>query len=230
MQLKSVPSDRITTTTMPAVEDPLAPTAHLIPKPGEADRLFAMMREDISFDDNGRGRGKESGRGSGGDRTKKPAQSPAPKPGDQGPPPADSGTIPVTVLNGTGPAGKQPVQGRAGAVVSTLVGAGFTQAVLGDLLQGQERTTIGYPRSAGAQGKANALSLAERIGLPADQVKASSDLSVITLVVGADWPQGSRYTAGPDRTPEEGDVPDSANPLNGSDKSACMDVYDPFVW
>lgn len=210
MELKSVPSDRITTSTMPSVEDPRNPTAHLIPKPVEAERLFTMMREDVPFDEHGRNKPKKSAAA-----------------GDEGPEAAAKDTIPVTVLNGTGADGRTPVQGRAGAVAGMLAASGFTRAAAGTEPRPQASTTLTYPESLGPQGKADALSVAEALHLPKSAVEQSADATAVTLVVGADWTEGAAYSAG---APEEGAVPDSANALNGGDKSACMDVYEPFVW
>jgi hypothetical protein len=86
---------------------------------------------------------------------------------------------------------------------------------------------VQYPKGEGDQGKANARSVAKALGVPEAAVQASEDVTVITLHIGADWREGTDYAA---TLPEEGDVPESSNALNGSDKGACMDVYEPYRW
>ncbi len=63
MQLKTVPTDRITMTTMPTVEDPQDGN-HLLPAGEDAERMWAMLRDDVSYDDKG-GKGGEGGKGGG---------------------------------------------------------------------------------------------------------------------------------------------------------------------
>jgi hypothetical protein len=57
-------------------------------------------------------------------------------------------------------------------------------------------------------------------------VKKSTDVSGVTLVVGADWRSDTKYTAAQDddRTPE------SADALNGADTTACMHVDPDYTW
>ena len=50
--------------------------------------------------------------------------------------------------------------------------------------------------------------------------------SGVTLVVGADWREGTRYEA----SEEDNTTPDSAKPLNGADETACMHVDPAYTW
>nr|WP_236719157.1 LCP family protein [Wenjunlia vitaminophila] len=208
MEFKSIPSSRITSTTLPTVADPLDPDAHLIPAPGDAEQVFSMIRNDIPFD----GKGKV--------KTKK-------KPEKAGPPAAPSDTIPVTVINGTGVNGKPAVGKRASGLAETLVAAGFTQAEAGSEPLPREETRIEYPAAEGDQGRSNAQAVAKALKIPVGQVKVSSEVTEITLVVGGDWPEGTDYSV---TIPKENKkVPKSANPLKGDEKG-CMDVYEPYRW
>jgi len=65
------------------------------------------------------------------------------------------------------------------------------------------------------------------MGIPVSSVKKSADVSGVTVVVGADWRDGSVYPK--KDAPKAGDIPSSANALNGDDKK-CMDVYAPYRW
>ncbi|GAB2627415.1 LCP family protein [Streptomyces capparidis] len=212
MELKSVPPDRITSLTMPAVDDP-QDRNHVIPAPGEADKVFAMLRNDVPLDANG---GKKDG---------KSGEKQTPK--DKGPDAAAPGGIAVSVVNGTGAGGQAPVDGRASDLVEKLATAGFTRAEASVAGEPRESTVVQYPKGEGDQGKANARSVAKALGVPEAAVQASEDVTVITLHIGADWREGTDYAA---TLPEEGDVPESSNALNGSDKGACMDVYEPYRW
>lgn len=82
---------------------------------------------------------------------------------------------------------------------------------------------IRYP-SADLEGDARRV--AKSLGVPASSVKRSTDVSGVTLVVGADWREDTAY-----RAPESDDrTPESAEALNGADDSACMHVNPAFTW
>ncbi|MER8223188.1 LCP family protein [Streptomyces sp. NPDC094143] len=212
MQLKSVPTSRITMTTMPWIEDPLNRN-HLLPKPVDADKMWAMLRDDVSFDKGGKAGKAGAGPSPASARATGPAAAPA-----EG--------LSVTVVNGT--AGEQgaAVPNRAAAIVAALQQEGFVRAVASGEQDPQARTRVTYPESTGAQGRANALSVAEAVGIPSGQVRATDDVTT-TLVIGADWREGTSY---PKQEPvKAGDLPDSADALT-ADKKECMDVYRPYRW
>ncbi|MFE5397784.1 LCP family protein [Streptomyces sp. NPDC056568] len=221
MQLKTVPTDRITMTTMPTVEDP-QDRNHLLPAP-DADKMWAMLRDDVSFDDKGGADGKngKDGKdggsdGAGKDAGVKPSQDSA----------APDSEIGVLVRNATRSATLGPVTGRAGAIARALVEQGFDKAAKdSSVTPSEERTVVRYP-TAGTAG--DALRVAEALGIPAASVLKSADVSGITLVVGADWRSGTSYPK--QKTPEAGDLPDTSDALNGSDSGKCMDVYKPYRW
>ncbi|MFJ6073787.1 LCP family protein [Streptomyces sp. NPDC093065] len=216
-QLKTVPTDRITMTTIPTVEDP-EDKNHLLPAP-DADKMWAMLRDDVSFDDKG-GKGKKSKKDSGKDAT---GDGDAGQTSDE---PAADAEIGVLVQNATRSATLGPVTGRAGAVAETLVEKGFVKATKDtSAALSEERTVVRYP---GEELAGDARRVAETLGIPANAVRKSTDVSGITLVVGADWRDGSSYPK--QETPEAGDLPTNSDAINGSDTGKCMDVYKPYRW
>jgi LCP family protein required for cell wall assembly len=198
-ELKKVPTDRITMTTMPnrLVGNRVEPTE-------DAETVFRMIREDIALD------GKDK---------KKPK-----KETESSDPVAPDGEIAVQVRNGTRTDTLGAAPGRASAVAGLLAGEGFTQAVAdSSVLPVQKTTVIRFP-SADLEGDAQRV--AKALGIPLSAVKKSTDVSGVTLIVGADWREGTAYEA-----PKKRDkTPDSANALNASDDSACMKVNPNYTW
>ncbi|OKJ99819.1 transcriptional regulator [Streptomyces sp. CB03234] len=167
-QLKSVPTARITMTTMPNFYTPRR-SGKVEPTPGEAEELFRMIREDIPLD------GKASRR----------AAPTATK--DKAAPPAETE---VTVQNGTYTDQLGSAQGRATTVAGLLARKGYTQAEAGTLTPRQAKTVVQFP-SADLEGDAQAV--AKALGIPVGSVKKSDQVQGITLVVGADWREGDTY-------------------------------------
>jgi LCP family protein required for cell wall assembly len=202
-ELKKVPSKRITMTTMPWQYSSTS-SGRVVPKPGDAAKLFRLVREDIALD------GKDK---------KKAA-----KERTSSDPAAADDKIGVIVQNGTRTSTLAPVSGRASTVTQWVVGKGFTLAKADTTTATAEDTTvIRYP-SADLEG--DALRVAKALGIPTSAVKKSTAVSGVTLVVGADWRDGTTYKApgDDDKTPKSADV------LNGSDKSACMHVDPDYTW
>ncbi|MFK0169413.1 LCP family protein [Streptomyces sp. NPDC090306] len=200
LDLKKVPTSRISMTTMPWE---YAPDGNrVVPKPEDAAKLFRLVRQDIALD------GKD----------KKKAASD--KPAD---PAAADDEIAVRVVNGTLTEAKGAVQGRAAAVAGLLTGKGFTKAVADTSPAVSEDTTVVRYPSADLEGDARAV--AKALGIGTDAVKKSADVSGVTLVVGADWRDGTKYTA----ADEDDTTPDSADLLNGA-KKACMQVDPAYTW
>ncbi|WP_179235621.1 LCP family protein [Streptomyces sp. CS113] len=222
MQLKTVPTDRITMTTIPTVEDP-EDKNHLLPAT-DADTMWAMLRDDVSFDDKGtkkKGTGEADGKGTAGDGAT--GQDGTGRPSDE---PAADSEIGVLVQNATRSATLGPVTGRAGEIAGALVEKGFAKAAKDtSAALSEERTVVRYPSDELA---GDARRVADAMGIPANAVRKSADVSGITLVVGADWRDGTSYPK--QKTPEAGDLPETSDALNGSDTSKCMDVYKPYRW
>ncbi|WP_413788240.1 LCP family protein [Streptomyces chartreusis] len=198
-ELKKVPTSRITMTTMPNqyVGSRVEPTE-------DATKLFRLVREDIALD------GKDK---------KKTAEEKAPTD-----PAAADGEIAVQVQNGTRTDVLAPVSGRATTVAGLLVDKGFTRAVADSSTTPTADTTVVRYPSAELEGDAQRL--AKALGIPTSAVEKSTDVSGVTLVVGADWREGTAYKA-----PKQDDrTPDTAEALNASDTKACMKVSDGFTW
>ncbi|GAA3886175.1 LCP family protein [Streptomyces lacrimifluminis] len=212
MQLKSVPTDRITMTTMPTVVDPRNAN-HLVAADTDAEQMWTMLRDDIAFDDKG-----------GTTATKAPTAAASATASTD--PAADPGKIGVLVRNGTRTATLAAVGGRATTISEILSAKGFTNAAAdtsGSL--SVDRTVVLYP-SADLAGDAQLV--AKSLGIPASSVKKSTDVSGVTVTVGADWREGKAY---PKKTaPKAGQLPATADKVVGSDTSACMEVYSPYRW
>ncbi len=228
MQLKDVPTNRITMTTMPTFQDP-RDEDRLIVNPADADKLWTMLRKDIAFDKNGEPQAPQSPGA---------AQSPsAPQPAPAGSqPPAQPGQEPskapvttpdkiaVNVVNGTA-AGQPLAPHRANAIADVLVSKGFTGAKADTALTPEKTTVVRYPTPDLAD---EAQSVAASLGIPNTAVQQSADVSKITLIVGADWREGNAFPQ--QAPPAAGAIPDTADAINGSDTGACMEVYKPYRW
>ncbi|QEU93954.1 LCP family protein [Streptomyces kanamyceticus] len=201
-ELKKVPAERTTMTTMPfdfAGE-------RVVPKPGDAEQLFRLVRDDIPLD--GKGKKKKS-------TPEKLSDDPA----------AADDKIAIQVQNGTRTDALAPVPGRASTVAQLLAGKGFAKAApdtTASLAEG--RTVVRFP-SVDLEGDAQRV--AKSLGLPLSSVKKSTDVSGVTLVVGADWREGD---VPPKPKKKDDKTPDSADALSGSDKKACMKVDPNYTW
>ncbi|WP_406216778.1 LCP family protein [Streptomyces canus] len=207
MQLKSVPPDRITSVTMPNVQDP-GNKEHVIPDGANADKLWEMLRDDVSLD--------KKGKASKGKKTVAATKTPS----------APDDEIGVLVQNATATSTLAPVGGRAGTIAEELVRKGFSQASK-DATAGlsEDRTVVRYP-SADLEGDAQRI--AKSLGIPMSSVKKSTDVSGVTLVVGADWRTGTAYPKQSEA--KAGDLPGNSDAINGSDTGQCMDVYSVYRW
>ncbi|MFI1924928.1 MULTISPECIES: LCP family protein [unclassified Streptomyces] len=200
-ELKKVPTERITMTTMPNRYQ----GSRVVPT-DDAKQLFRLVREDIALD------GKDA---------KKATASPTPTVTD---PAAAPGEIAVQVHNGTSTSTLAAVRGRATAVKDLLQGKGFTEAVADtSAATAVGATVVRYP-SADLEGDAEAV--AKALGIPTGQVKKSTEVSGVTVVVGADWRSGTAYKA-----PVKDDTtPDTAGAINASDTTQCMHVDPNYTW
>ncbi|MFF7446135.1 MULTISPECIES: LCP family protein [unclassified Streptomyces] len=207
-QLKSVPTDRITMTTMPSVED-TADRNHLLPAPGGAEKMWQMLRDDVPFDDNGTGKKQKKAK-------EKLSEDPA----------AADDEIGVVVQNATRSSTLAPVSGRARTISGLLQEKGFARASADtSATLAEDRTVVRYP-SADLEGDAQRI--AKSLGIPLSSVKKSTEVSGVTLLVGADWREGTTYPK--ESAPKAGDLPKDADEINGADSGQCMDVYKPYRW
>ncbi|MFI8852757.1 LCP family protein [Streptomyces sp. NPDC053499] len=208
--LKRVPTKRITMATMPWEYG--GGGSYVLPKEGDSDKLFSLVRNDVALD----GKDKKKAEAS---KSAQPTEPSQPK-----------ARIPVSVMNGTGTALQQPVTGRASVVASTLVNKGFGRAVASQTPQSRADTTILYPRE---EQRGDALAVAKALGIPERLVKHSAGAQQVTLIIGADWREGSAYPeseGGESGKKDEQKAPDSADALRGDDKKACMDVNPNYTW
>ncbi|MFD8391300.1 LCP family protein [Streptomyces sp. NPDC059680] len=210
MELKSVPTNRITSMTMPHLED-AQNSEHVVPDRPNADRVWRMLRDDVPFDKNGKPSAAKQVE----------VKTPATKS-----PSTDPSRLGVLVRNATRTSTEPPVGGRANDVSQVLAQDGYIRATAdtsGTL--SEDSTVVQYP-SADLEGDAQAV--AKALGIPMSSVKQSTDVSGVTVVVGADWRTGSGYPK--QSEPKPGDMPGNTDSINGADTSKCMDVYKPYQW
>ncbi|MFJ9629628.1 LCP family protein [Streptomyces sp. NPDC101175] len=94
--------------------------------------------------------------------------------------------IAVTVENGTG------ITGRASTIASALTDQGFSPATTtGNAPSSATTTTLTY----GAGQEAEARTVAKALGLSSAHLREGTGTG-LTLVIGADWPSGTTYSAG----------------------------------
>ncbi|MEU7553820.1 LCP family protein [Streptomyces sp. NPDC044571] len=225
MELKKVPTGRITMTTMPWVYS-TREEGRVEPKPGEAEDVFRMVREDIALD--GKGSGNPAATPSAPLASGSPA-APSPSTAPSQPaaiPAAPPAKVAVTVRNATGgkDGSQARVKARADTVASLLAAKGYTKATASAQAAAEDTTVIRF--SAPGQA-ADATALATALGLPASSVEKSDDVTGITLFVGKDWRTGDAPTPPP---PAPTKAPDSARPLNGDNDKECMAIQPGFTW
>lgn len=213
MEMKSVPSNRITSVTMPNVKDS-ANSEHVVPDPAGAGRIWQMLRDDVPFDKNGTA------------SDTKPVASRTPAAAAAKSPSVDPGRLGVLVRNATQSSTESAVPGRANAISQVLAQQGYARASADTSGAASEDSTVVQYPSADLQGDAQAV--AKALGIPVSAVKKSTDVSGVTVVVGADWRTGTAFPK-PSK-PKAGDLPTGSDALNGSDSSQCMDVYQPYQW
>lgn len=222
MELKKVPTGRITMTTMPWVYS-TREEGRVEPKPVEAEALFRMVREDIALDGKGSGDPAATPGGSPSTAASPSAAVPSQPAADPAAPPAK---IAVAVRNATGgkDGAQTRVKGRADEAAAILVGKGFAKAQATQQTGAEDTTVVRFssPDQAG-----DAAAVATALGLPASAVEKSEDVTGIVLFVGKDWRTGNAPTPPP---PAPTKAPDSARPLNGDDDKECMAIQPGFTW
>ncbi|MFG2637792.1 LCP family protein [Streptomyces sp. NPDC048362] len=210
MQMKAVPSNRITSLTMPNVRDPQDGN-HVLPDQANAAKVWQMLQDDVPFDKNG----EKSASKPAADKAE-PTRKPS----------VDASRLGVLVQNATRTSAEGPVPQRARAIGQALAQQGYVRAsadTTGSL--SEDKTVVRYP-SADLEGDAQAV--AKALGIPMGSVRKSTDVSGVTVVVGADWRTGTAYPK--QSAPKAGDLPEGSDAVNGSDTTKCMDVYDVYRW
>ncbi|WP_326597006.1 LCP family protein [Streptomyces sp. NBC_01803] len=229
--LRSVPNDRINMVTLPWLPDPANPEVTIIPDPAASDELFSLVREDVPLDD------QEA-------RPAEPEKDDAgasASPEETADPEAE---IPIAVRNGTGfgPEFPLPVEGRASVITDELHRLGFIAATTDITPESEGSTALLYPDIA---DQANAEAVADALGLPAGAVRISPSADQITLVIGADWREGTAFpeTADPGGEEESGEAAgggtggaaeepavNEEDIFSGTDEERCMEVNPAHVW
>lgn len=203
MQLKGVPMEKMNMLTMPRIPDPQDDN-HVLAKPGAADKLWALLRDDESLDPKDRAKNK--------------------KKKESGPAAGAPASIGVSVVNGTAADGQAPTSNRAAGVRELLRAKGFTEAATSTAPGSALTTEVTYPKSSGAQGRSDALSIAKAMSMPTSVVKEVPDGDKLTLTVGSDWRTGSTF---PKAAADDSDPLEGTEAVNGA-KAGCMDVYWPY--
>ncbi|MEU5402188.1 LCP family protein [Streptomyces sp. NPDC005963] len=207
-QLKSAPTGRITMARVPSRYSQLPGFRGKVePIPGEAEQLFRLVREDIPLD----GKGVT-------------APKPTPTPVSQDPA-AAPGEMALRIQNGTGTDSQAPKRGRAGEISKLLHGKGYTRAYTDQTRNPQAQTVVQY---GGPELEGDAQAVAKALGLPVTSAKKSTDVTGITVVVGADWREGDVYVK--KDAPKDNTTPAEAKALRGDDESACMKVQPGYTF
>ncbi|MFF4649595.1 LCP family protein [Streptomyces sp. NPDC001380] len=200
-ELRKVPTNRISTLTIPVLPDPRNPRATVVLNKPDADRIWQMLLADTPLDGNGKPKAAKPASAS-------PTASPAPA--------VDRAAVAVTVQNGT------PVRRRASVVAGALTGAGFTKAAVGvpGNAPAQARTTVSF----GAGHRAEAQAVAAALKLPASALSRSAGGGAgVAVVIGGDWTEGTAFPV--QAAPKAGAVPRSAD-ARTADEKGCMHVVD----
>lgn len=202
-ELREVPTERITTLTVPVDSAKSDPDRLELRQP-DTDQIWKLLLADRPFDDKGPAPSAAP---------QSPApQSPAPTPTPDPTPsvPVAKGEIELTVQNASG------TEGRAKEISTALGHLGFTGATA--IAGGGTRpaTQLSYPATRSAQAHA----VAAALGLPATALKETGTGRTLTLVLGADWPTGATFpvTAAPTQLPK------SAEAVTADDDKSCMTV------
>ncbi|MEY9967425.1 LCP family protein required for cell wall assembly [Streptacidiphilus sp. MAP12-16] len=210
-QLKNIQPERLTTVTMPYAADPRNPKAWVIPMPGDADRLFSMVRGDVPLDAHGAA------------APPAPSTSPSAPPASPtaAPSPTGSGSpaeARLTVQNGS------DIPGRATTLTAALRALGFPRTRNGlNALGHRHATTLSYAPADRPVAEA----VAGALRLPSSALHESDSASQPLLVVGSDWPSGSSFPVVV--TPAAGAVPTTAAQQSG-DQSKCAKVNPAYSW
>jgi LCP family protein required for cell wall assembly len=201
-QLKNIQPDRLITVTMPYAADPRNPTAWVIPMPGDAERLFAMIRGDVPLDSHGVRAAAAA-----------PPADPAAAPDAVSP-----DGVRLTVENGSG------TPGRATALTSHLRALGYTLVRNGLNAPVREHDTrLSYAPA----DRAAATAVAAALHLPPDALRESPYAPQPTLVIGSDWTSGGVFPVVV--TPSAGAVPTTAAQQSGSENK-CARVTPVYSW
>ncbi|MFI8436776.1 LCP family protein [Streptomyces sp. NPDC079020] len=182
-EIGKVDTKNITFVTLPVIDNPAEPTPiTVVPAPGKAEQLFAMMRSDTSLTEVKK---KEKAA-----KSKQAKLLKGPK--------ADAADVRVDVLNGGG------IAGAAGATVTWLqVEKGVLKSTNKANASKIDKTTLAYAPNQADQAR----TLAEMMGLPATALKQGTTdaegLEAMVLTLGADFKGAGTPITGPAKAPAD---------------------------
>ncbi|WP_329562554.1 LCP family protein [Kitasatospora sp. NBC_01266] len=220
LELNKVPTERITTVTMPWAyqKDPTNPKADLVVTTPDSFKLFQMVGADVALDRNAPPTGPAPS---------DPAASAAAPAASSAPaaPAVDKAAVRIDVQNASG------ATGRSTAITDALTAQGYTHATRDTANPPKSPTKLRYPAADQAQAQA----VAAALGLPAGALSESTAAtSQLTLVVGTDWTTGTSFPGGtaagsgaasPAAAPVPTAMPTTAQSQNAQDDAnQCMDV------
>ncbi|MCC9307427.1 LCP family protein [Kitasatospora sp. RB6PN24] len=220
LELNKVPTNRITTVTMPwtYVHDPRT-GSDLVETTADSQKLFQMIVNDVPLDTNAPPSSNSS---------PSPAAPSQAAPSSSAPAApsvtVDKSTIHVDVQNSSG------VTGRAKAVTDALVQQGFTHASADGTKVANAPTKLLYPANKADSAK----TVAAALGLPDSALEQAGESGTsVTLRVGTDWSSGDTFGAaggsgggaGAPQAPVPTAMPTTAQSQNAADDAnQCMDV------
>ncbi|MEE1738873.1 LCP family protein [Streptomyces sp. BE147] len=182
-EIGKVDTKNITFVTMPVIDNPAEPTPiTVVPAPGKAEQLFAMMRSDTSLTEVKK---KEKAA-----KSKQAELLKGPK--------ADAADVRVDVLNGG------DIAGAAGTTVTWLqVEKGVLKSTNKANGPKIDKTTLAYAPNQADQAR----TLAEMMGLPATALKQGTTdaegLQAMVLTLGADFKGAGTPITGPTKAPAD---------------------------
>jgi hypothetical protein len=185
--------------------------------PGDAERLFSMVRGDVSLDAHGATAGP-SASGSGTAAPETAASAPASAESADPVAAVALARVRLTVQNGSG------IAGRATTLTTSLRNLGYDRVRNGfNAPAHQSRTTLAFP----VADRSAAEAVAAALHLPEAALRSSAAVTLPTLTVGTDWPTGSVYPTVV--TPSAGAVPTTAAHQSGN-QSKCAKVNPVYTW
>ncbi|MFB7662340.1 LCP family protein [Kitasatospora sp. NPDC056138] len=209
--LRSVPTERTTSLTVPVDTAPTDPDRLVLHKQ-DTDQIWKMLLADTPID----GKSLKGGDGASGGASASPSPS-----GTTAAAPAreiNKSSVAVTVQNASG------ATARATEIRDALVEAGFGKATAIGGGGSEESTQLTYGSGQSAQAQA----IATALDLPADALKESGSSKTLSLVIGSDWTSGTSYPASGGASgsakPAPNKLPKSVESTTADDEKSCMTV------
>jgi LCP family protein required for cell wall assembly len=212
--MNRVPTSRITFVTMPWQLDP-ANLNRVIAWQPQADKMFANLAADVSYSAGSAGASTSTTAASSGAPAPTTSQAATTNSAS-----VDKARVHVQVYNAGG------ITGRAAAIKSALVAGGFSLATTAGTAAAATTTKIYHP----ATRADSAAAADDALGLPASALTQSAAYSEVTVVIGADWPSGTTYSAGSSsgastaKATTAATAPEDSSLLNASTTTGCVQI------